>query len=150
MSYKVYRIKHTLAMQDPDMPSPRHHNMIFVETQDDGSGMVHHVTGDITTGMQYDTRHDTKPEDSETFFAKELLGTMEAADHPQRMNRVLAALPPPPKQKHFNISTIRTEQVKPDGYFYKSAEARPPMVKYTEWTVDQAIPALYAAGIVRK
>lgn len=56
ISYKMYEIGYTIAIPDPDMPSPRYHNVIFVETGPDGSGIIHHVTGDITSGMYYDTK----------------------------------------------------------------------------------------------
>ncbi|KAH9220779.1 hypothetical protein DL95DRAFT_266785, partial [Leptodontidium sp. 2 PMI_412] len=57
--------------------------------------------------------------------------------------------PPPPKQKHFNVETMRTEQMKPDGTFYQPDEYRPPTIKCTEWTENQAIPALYESGVLR-
>jgi len=115
-----------------------------------GDGNIHHVTGDITSGMYYNTKKAKRPEESRTFFGKEFLGTIKAANYPREMDEVLAALPPPPKQKKFNIKTMKTEQMKPDGTFYTPGEPRPPMIKCTEWTLNQAIPALYAAGIVQK
>lgn len=150
MAFNVYRVQFTMAMPDPDMPSPRYHNVIFVEMEADGSGAVHHVTGDITSGMVYATRREGRPEESEIFVRKEFIGTVESATYPERIHVVLEALPPPPKQKKFNIKTMRTEQMKADGSFYEPGEARPPMVKCTEWTVDQAIPALYASGVLQK
>ena len=150
MSHNVYKVIYTLAMQDPDMPAPRYHHLIFVETKADGSGFAHQVLGDIASGMFYDAGRSERPEDAEMFIKKELLGTIDAADYPLRFDQVLVAQPPPPKQKHFNTKTMRTEQIKPDGTFYEPGEARPPMIKCTEWTVNQAIPALYAAGIVQK
>ncbi|XMA07256.1 hypothetical protein WAI453_000047 [Rhynchosporium graminicola] len=137
-------------MSDPDMPGPRYHNVIFVETQKDGSGIVHHVTGDITSGMVYATKQGRRPETSDTFYAKEFLGTIESVNYPAEIDRVLNAQPPPPKQKHFNIRTMRTEQMKPDGSFYESGEPRPPMIKCTKRTEEQAIPALYNSGILRR
>ncbi|KFY87092.1 hypothetical protein V498_07289 [Pseudogymnoascus sp. VKM F-4517 (FW-2822)] len=88
MAFNVYRVQFTMAMPDPDMPSvmpdpdmprPRYHNVIFVETEADGSGAVHHVTGDITSGMTYATRREGRPEDSEIFVQKEFIGTVESA-----------------------------------------------------------------------
>lgn len=139
-----------MVMQDPDMPIPRYHNVIFVEIEADGSGVVHHVTGDITSGMVYATRREGRPEESEIFVRKEFIGTVESTTYPKKINEVLEALPPPPKQKKFNIKTMRTEQMKADGSFYEPGESRPRMVKCTEWTVEQAIPALYASGVLRK
>ncbi|KAF1345143.1 hypothetical protein BDV97DRAFT_379149 [Delphinella strobiligena] len=137
MSYEVYRVEFTIAIPDPDMPSPLYHNVLFVETGPEGRGRIHHVTGDITTGMHYDSKPGRKPEESRTFFSKELLGAIIAKDYPQEMDRILRAQPPPPKQKHFNIKTMRTAQMKPDGTFYNPGEPR------------QAIPALRAAGVVK-
>lgn len=148
MSYNVYRLQNIIAIPDPEMPGPRYHNMIFVETGINGEGMVHHVTGDITQGMEYQSREELRPEDSEVFFAKEFLGTIQKSVYPAAMDEVLRTLPPPPKQKHFNIKTMKTEQVKPDGTFYAPGESRPPLIKCTEWTINQAIPALYASGIL--
>ncbi|KFY42649.1 hypothetical protein V494_02309 [Pseudogymnoascus sp. VKM F-4513 (FW-928)] len=139
-----------MIMQDPDMPSPRYHNVIFVETEADGSGAVHHVTGDITSGMVYATRKEGRPEDSEIFVQKHFIGTVESAIYPEKIHAVLERLPPPPKQKKFNIKTLRTEQMKPDGSFYDPGEAKPRMIKCTEWTIEQAIPALYASGVLQK
>ncbi|KFZ06722.1 hypothetical protein V501_07173 [Pseudogymnoascus sp. VKM F-4519 (FW-2642)] len=150
MAFNVYRVQFTMAMQDPDMSSPRYHNVIFVEIEADGSGVVHHVTGDITSGMVYATRREDRPEESEIFVRKEFIGTVESATYPEKINAVLEALPPPPKQKKFNIKTMRTEQMKADGSFYEPGEARPRMVKCTEWTVEQAIPALYASSVLQK
>jgi hypothetical protein len=150
MSYNVYKIRYTIAIPDPDMPSPRYHNVIFVETEPNGSGIIHHVTGDITSGMAYDTKKGKRPEESETFYAKEILGTINVSDYPHEMDKVLKAQPPPPKQKSFNIKTMKTEQIKPDGTFYEPDEPRPPMVKCTEWTVNQAIPALYTSGVLQE
>ncbi|KAG4443998.1 hypothetical protein IFR05_000517 [Cadophora sp. M221] len=150
MSYNVFKVRYTLAIADPDMPSPRWHNLIFVETQHDGSGTIHHVTGDITSGMVYATKPGRRPETSDSFYAKEYLGTIAVEDYPSEMDQILAAQPPPPKQKHFNVRTMRTEQMKPDGSFYAPGESRPPMVKCTEWTENQAIPALYNSGVLRR
>jgi len=150
MSYSVYKIRYTIAIPDPDMPSPRYHNVIFVESDPNGNGIIHHVTGDITSGMYYDTKKAKRPEESESFYAKEFLGAIKASDYPHKMDQVLRAQPPPPKQKNFNIKTMKTEQMKPDGTFYELSEPRPPMIKCTEWTVNQAIPALYASGVLRK
>ncbi|KAH8812632.1 hypothetical protein F5884DRAFT_314137 [Xylogone sp. PMI_703] len=150
MSYDVYRVKYNIAIADPDMPSPRYHNVIFVKTEDNGDGFVHEVAGDITSGMYYDTRSSKWPDNSDDCHSKELLGTIKASDYPDELDQVLRALPPPPKQKHFNPQTMRTEQIKPDGTFYEPGESGPPMIKCTEWIANQAVPALYASGILQK
>ncbi|KAG4441584.1 hypothetical protein IFR05_002969 [Cadophora sp. M221] len=149
MSYNVYKVRYTLTIPDPSMPSPRYHTVIFVATSKDGSGIVHHVIGDITSGMTYSTRDEGQPETSSTFFSKDFLGAISINDYPHEIDRVLRAQPPPPKQKHFHIDTMRMEQQKPDGTFYQPGEDRPPMIKCTEWIENQAIPALYESGVLR-
>jgi hypothetical protein len=150
MSHNVYKIKHTIAIPDPDMPQPRYHHVLFVETKPNGDGRIHQVNGDITTGMYYESHDEKGPEELESFHDKEFLGMVKAEDYPERIDDVLRALPPPPKQKKFNVKTMRTEQMKDDGTFYEAGELRAPMWKCTEWTANQAIPALYASGVLRK
>ncbi|KAK6510187.1 hypothetical protein TWF481_004900 [Arthrobotrys musiformis] len=149
-TYPVYRIENKMSIVDPEMPSPRYHNTIFIETWEDGykSGRTCHVIGDLVTGMTYNTRIDQDPELDPMFFAKHFLGNVGVADYPDRLNEVLGRLPAPQKQKSFNPRTMRTEQHKSPGVFYEEGEQRPPMVKCTEWTVNQAIPALFEAGIL--
>ncbi|KAK6350272.1 hypothetical protein TWF696_006507 [Orbilia brochopaga] len=149
MSYNVYRIEYTIAVPDPDMPTPRYHNVIFVETKTDGSGTIHNVVGDLVTGMTYESEPSSRPEDSDTFFRKHYLGTVAESDYP-KIDEILQAVPAPPKQKSFNLASMKTEQHKSPGVFYAPGEPRPPMVKCTEWTINQAIPALVDAGILRQ
>jgi hypothetical protein len=40
-------------MQDPDFNYTRYHTVVFVQTDADDGGYIHHVTGDLVTGMQY-------------------------------------------------------------------------------------------------
>ena len=42
----------------------------------------------------------------------------------------------------------KQRQFKPDGTFYAPNEPREKMKKCTEWTEEQAIPALYASGVL--
>ncbi|OCK73646.1 hypothetical protein K432DRAFT_312337, partial [Lepidopterella palustris CBS 459.81] len=75
--YPVYRLMFSLAMADPDMPQPRYHTTIFVETrQADQGGILHHVTGDITSsqGIRHEQKPRSRPEESRTFYNKEFLG----------------------------------------------------------------------------
>ena len=90
-------------MQDPDMPGIRYHTVIFVETNCDESGFVHHVTGDLVVGMTYEIKRRHKPEDSETpIFSKEPMGTVSESQYPGAFDKVCAAQPEPPPQKAFN------------------------------------------------
>jgi hypothetical protein len=151
--YPVYKLRFSLAMADPDMPQPRYHTTLFVETnQADESGFLHHVTGDITSsqGMRYERKPRSRPEDSATFYNKEFLGYTLANGYPTSFDNVLRNIPAPPQQKAFNPATMRTEPFKTlhPLTFYEQGEARRPLMKCTEWTNGRAIPALQAAGLI--
>ncbi|KKZ62345.1 hypothetical protein EMCG_03263 [[Emmonsia] crescens] len=149
---RVYTVKFTLSMQDPDMPSPRYHTTIFVETEANGNGYVHHVTGDITSigGMYYEKKYRERPELSRTFYSRDLLGVTDASAYQNSWENVLRQVPPPPRQKSFNPKTMRTEPFKTENplTFYEYGEVRQPLVKCTEWTLERAIPALRSAGLL--
>ncbi|KAL8343180.1 hypothetical protein RB601_004496 [Gaeumannomyces tritici] len=112
--FPVYLVKFNVAMQDPDIPGPRYHHVVFVETRTDGSGIKFHVVGDITrrAGMTYESKMFRNPESSLAFRSKELLGYTPAENVQSRWDAVLGALPTPPKQKEYNTATNRTEVVK--------------------------------------
>lgn len=145
--YRVFKVKDGPIMSDPDVPGPRYHTVIFVETNADGSGYVHHVTGDLVKGMEYQRRPGGRPEDSETFYQKPFLGTVSASSYPESVNKVCKSLPAPPPQKSFNLRTMKTEPIKPDGSFCQPGESRSTLIKYTEWTEEHAIPALQQAHV---
>ncbi|KAI0484871.1 hypothetical protein GGR56DRAFT_615927 [Xylariaceae sp. FL0804] len=152
--YAVYLAKFNLAMSDPDIPGPRHHHIIFVETDlRERSGIKFHVVGDITrnAGMTYESRAYHDPVQSASFHSKELLG-FTAADigFQSQWDALLGGLPTPPKQKAYNMATNRTELVKlwEPLTFYAPGEYRRPPWKCTEWTNDYAIPALREAGLL--
>ena len=134
------------------MPNPRFHTLIFVETnaQGRGTGVKHHVTGDIVQGMYYESKPYHDPSKSETLHSKELIGYTPAAKYPMEFENILKSLPPPPKQKAFNVKTMKTKPVKSWNplTFYKPGEARTPLRKCTEWTEQQAIPALGKARLI--
>lgn len=48
-------------MQDPEETETRYHTVIFVATDDNGDGYIHHVTGDITAGMTYQSKRGKQP-----------------------------------------------------------------------------------------
>ncbi|PQE04371.1 O-methyltransferase family 2 protein [Rutstroemia sp. NJR-2017a BBW] len=100
--------------------------------------------------MYYESKPVSSPNRSEIFHSKEYLGTVESSAYPHEVDRVLKSQAPPPMQKAFNIQRIKTEQMKADGSFYEEREERPRVRKCTEWTLEQAIPALYADGVLRK
>ncbi|KAJ5385538.1 hypothetical protein N7517_003449 [Penicillium concentricum] len=151
--YPVYKVKLKLGIQDPDMPSPRYHTILFVQTNAQGprSGIKHHVTGDIVTGMHYEPAKYDDPETDENFFSKELIGHTRALNYPQNWNDILKSIPAPGKQKAFNKVTMKTEPVKSwdPVTFYEPGEPRRPLIKCTEWIEDHAIPILINAGLIQ-
>jgi hypothetical protein len=74
MSFNAFKVRYSIAISDPDILSPRYHIVIFVATNSDGSGFIHHVTGDLITGMRYERKIGKMPEESGIFHNKELLG----------------------------------------------------------------------------
>lgn len=96
-----------MALPDPHMPPGRFHHAIFVETSKDGSGTLHHVTGDVTStnGMSYESRESSDPPQLECFYSKQLLGYNSSDSHPGKWNALLAALPTPSQQKASNPSS---------------------------------------------
>lgn len=150
--YPVYKLKFTLAIQDPDMPSPRYHTVVFVETDVNGGGTKFHVTGDITSGMCYESTAFHIEDNLQPLHSKELLGYAKAINFKEKWDSVLKYIPPLPKQKAFNIETMKTESVKEWDplTFYKPGEYRRPLIKCTEWTEKQAIPALLKAGLIKE
>ncbi|KIW86584.1 uncharacterized protein Z519_12815 [Cladophialophora bantiana CBS 173.52] len=145
--FSVYKVQYRLAVQDPDMPQPRYHTVIFVETKDDKSGYIHHVTGDLVGGMRYERKPGHQPEQSQTFHGKQLLGRVRESKY-SRLHEICAQQPAPGKQKKFNPTTMRTEPIKPNGDFYQPGEPRQRLIKCTEWTLERAIPALQREGIL--
>ncbi|CAG8960265.1 hypothetical protein HYFRA_00012785 [Hymenoscyphus fraxineus] len=149
---KIYKIRFRLSIPDPEMPQPRYHTTLFIQTPLDtlnGTGTTHHVTGDLVTGMVYQKRFETSaPDNDEMFFSKELLGYIKDDVDEEGIEEVLKTLEPPGKQKRYNHKTGRTEQFKPEGGFYEVGEGRPAMRKCTEWIEEQAIPALRESGVL--
>lgn len=148
-TYRVFKVRTGPLLPDPDIPGTRYHTVLFIETNEDKSGIRHHVTGDLVSGMVYDTGPAERPEDLDTFHNKESIGSVLRSTYPGAVDTVLKGLPPPHKQKAFNRETMRTEPVKPDGTFYAPDEERLPLFKCTEWVEQKAIPALREAGVLR-
>ncbi|KAF2461282.1 hypothetical protein BDY21DRAFT_82679 [Lineolata rhizophorae] len=154
-TYRVYIIRERLSIQDPDMPSPRYHTSILVETKPEtGGGIIHQVTGDITSagGMWYEHEFRDKPQESDDFISKELLGVTHASTHPVQWESVLRQVGAPPQQKAFNPKTMKTEPFKTlqPLTFYEPREPRQRLIKCTEWTLEGAIPALKNAKLVQE
>lgn len=122
MSYKVYLVT--------SVGAPRDHHAIFVETKPDLSGQIFQVTGNIQSGMEYETKTSKQPEESATFQEKTLLGTVTAADY-QSIDSVCRSIPAPPKQFE-GAKRLYPQQ---------------PLRRCQEWTAD-AIEALRSKEII--
>ena len=150
LGYNLYKMRFKLAIQDPLMgPQPRYHHILFLETHTNNRGHVFNVVGDLVAGMIYECRLSENPELDDSFHDKVLLGRVSMEDFPGRLDTVLRSLPPPPKQRAFNVQSMRMEQIKEDGGFYGEGEERPPFKKCTEWTELEAIPKLRAEKLIR-
>lgn len=97
--------------------------------------------------MRYQKKPGLEPSRSGTFHSKELLGKVKENNVPQ-IEQICSQQPPPHRQKRYNPKTNKTEPIKPNGEFYKPGEPRARLIKCTEWTLERAVPALQAAGIL--
>ncbi|KAH6626062.1 hypothetical protein B0J18DRAFT_464110 [Chaetomium sp. MPI-SDFR-AT-0129] len=121
-AYPVYLVE--------SLGAPRNHHAIFVETQDDGSGTLFQVKGNIQNGMTYETRQEPKPDLSNTFISKSSLGWVRVHDL-SRVDSVCRANPPPAKQF--------------DGP--KRIDKKTPLRRCQEWT-SETIGNLKAEGVL--
>ncbi|KAF5240673.1 hypothetical protein FAUST_4199 [Fusarium austroamericanum] len=156
--YPVFKVKNKMALPDPDMPPGRFHHAIFVEQEDDGSGTVYHVVGDVTSrqGMGYESKKAENPEELETFHSRELLGYTHSSQHPGIWDSVLSALPTPPQQKASNpkkqgkVEPFKEKVGDYEYVFYGPDEERKPLWKCTEWVERYAIPVLWQRGLLQQ
>lgn len=123
MSYYVYRVAY--------LGAPRNHHAIFVETSDDGSGVIIHVTGDIQNGMKFEQKAGRRPEESASFVEKSLLGSV-IIDNYYYIEEICRNIPPPKKQ--FNGP--------------KRLYPKEPLRRCQEWT-NEAIEALISNGVLQ-
>lgn len=82
MAYCVYRVLYT------------DHHAIFVETNEDQSGHIYHVVGNLKTGMKYEDKPAKKPEDSFLFDSKTRIGTVTPEDYPH-IKEICRKIPAP-------------------------------------------------------
>jgi hypothetical protein len=141
---QVFLVKFALPMQDPDLPSPRYHTTLFVETEPNGNGTIHQVTGDIASSasMHYAPTPSEPPERMPEFHTSQILGVTPVSKHPGEWQRALESILASPQQKAFNIKT------KTPLMFYEPGEPRRRLVKCTEWTMERAIPELKKEGLI--
>lgn len=124
MSYNVYRVSYAGL--------PRDHHAIFVEMNNDLSGHVFQVTGDIQNGMKHNDKPAKKPEESATYQGKEFIGKIAAADF-ARIKPTCESIPAPKKQFEGPRKLYPNE----------------PLRRCQEWT-QEAVNALVNAGILKK
>jgi hypothetical protein len=109
----------------------RNHHAIFVENGADMAGEVFQVTGNIQTGMSYETKRTTeKPEESHTFVSKTKIGRVKV-ENLHLVDSVCRANPPPEKQF--------------DGP--KRIDKNKPLRRCQEWT-SETIADLRAEGVL--
>lgn len=123
MSYNVYRVSYTGL--------PRDHHAIFVEMNNDKSGWLFQVTGDIQTGMRHNDKAARKPEESGTYQSKIAIGTVATEDF-ERIKPTCESILAPKKQY--------------DGP--RRLYPREPVRRCQEWT-QEAIDALVKEGILK-
>lgn len=108
--------------------------------------------------MFYEERPDYAPSLSEHLHRTTQIGWVRQADfHSGRMAAILRGLPRPSRQQGLNFwagtnpVTGQTDMIwmKQNGEPYGPDEQRRPIFKCNEWTVQHAIPALRAAGVLR-
>ena len=123
MSYNVYRVSYAGL--------PRDHHAIFVEMNNDQSGWLFQVTGDIQNGMKHNDKPAKKPEESGTYQSKVVIGKVATADF-ARIKPTCESIPPPKKQFEGPRRLYPNE----------------PLRRCQEWT-QEAINALVNAGILK-
>jgi hypothetical protein len=98
----------------------------------DQSGHVFQVTGDIQNGMKHNDKPAKKPEESGTYQSKEVIGRVAAADF-TRIKPTCESIPAPKKQFEGPRRLYPNE----------------PLRRCQEWT-QEAVNALVNAGILKK
>jgi hypothetical protein len=124
MSYNVYRVAYAGL--------PRDHHAIFVEMNDDQSGHIFQVVGDIQNGMTHGHKPGKRPEESATYQGKVLIGKVSVANY-SRIKPICDAIPPPKKQFEGPRRLYPGE----------------PIRRCQEWT-KEAVEALAAEGVLEK
>jgi hypothetical protein len=122
MSYNVYLVAY--------QGLPRNHHAIFFETENDKSGFIYQVSGNIREGMQHDHKKAKRPQDSVTFVSKTYLGITSHADYAS-VGKICNTIEPPKKQ------FIGGKRLYPNE----------PIRRCQEWT-KEAIEALRTEGIL--
>ncbi|KAG5656079.1 hypothetical protein KAF25_001649 [Fusarium avenaceum] len=122
--YPVYLIE--------SLGAPRNHHALFVQSNEDETGFLFNVIGNIQSGMEFEAKElSEKPGLSQNFLSKSQLGWIEADDL-HRVEEICRANPPPAKQF--------------DGP--KRIDKTKPLRRCQEWT-SETVASLRAEGIVQ-
>lgn len=113
MSYKVYTVDYV------GQPGRRNHVAIFIETGDEGSGILYHVVESILRGMEYQRRKGHHYSKSFSFVpgTDVLVGNIQSADL-SRFDSICESVPAPGAQLNLDGSRI---------------DASVPLRRYIEW-----------------
>ncbi|KAH7303325.1 hypothetical protein B0I35DRAFT_321439, partial [Stachybotrys elegans] len=110
---------------------PRNHQGLLVQTDDEEkSGRLFHVHGNIQQGMSFETRYPEKPESSPTFLSRRLLGWVQESSL-EKIEQICRSNPAPAKQF--------------DGP--RRIDPRQPLRRCQEWT-KETIELLRSQGVL--
>jgi len=101
MSFKVYKVEYI------GQPGRRNHVDLFVETGDEGSGILYPVVGSILREMEYQRREGHHYSKSFSFVpgTDVLIGNVQSADL-SRFDRICESVPAPGAQLNLDGSQI--------------------------------------------
>ncbi|CAJ0542989.1 Ff.00g003540.m01.CDS01 [Fusarium sp. VM40] len=106
--------------------------------------------------MSYESKKAQDPEESRTFYSKELLGYTYSEGQPAAWDSVLSVLPTPPQQKVGNpnnrgeVEPFKEKVGEFQYIFYSPGEEQRPLWKCTEWIEWYAIPALLEHNLIQQ
>ena len=156
--FTVVRVWFSVGTQirDPHVPDQKqYHHGVFVRTRKNGSGILHHAAGDVTSqgGMRYEAKERDDVIRSQNFDSQQTLGYIPASSYPQ-LEQILRSCQTPPQQKAFNTRRMTTEPFKSSQplTFYTADELKnfqfPRLKKCKWWVEDQALPALQRSRLL--
>lgn len=147
MNFPVYLVR----TRNPNPLSDTHcDSYIFVETdQASKHGWSHRLIRDDVSGRHHERRPTGRPEESEHFHDKTLLGSIKTHKYPQRMDRMLEGLLVPLPQVIMDpLRGSEPVQMKVNGEAHAPSGSQTSLTENAEWIEKQAIPALVQARLV--
>ncbi|KAH8171271.1 hypothetical protein LIA77_08038 [Sarocladium implicatum] len=113
--------------------APRNHHALFIKLDEqDGSGWLFNVEGNIQQGMTYESRATDAPEKSSTFLSMSPLGVV-SDDSLEEIEELCRSNPAPEKQF--------------DGP--KRIDSKKPLRRCQEWTAEM-VELLEREGVLRR